>query len=451
MKGYQAIKSLGKRKLSTSLMIFQLTSCVLCFLILCQFIYYYNTRYKLYTEIMDEDHTIVVDQSTVDKDLKRKKKTLDEIFKLKDSGVISEISIVSKMGESFEIGEKYYPCYQLSENMLNKLNIELEKGRSFTKDELEVSTYRQEIPIIIGNRLGNYLKVGDTVSTAYNYADENGEYCYKRILKVIGIAKYGKLVTFAASSNPADIFINDYGIYAPLSVWKYYLKDNTHKSIIIERNIESKKAFGLQYELQDNLMISNNSDYLEALLHDRFQILISQDRDTEAVKEIINDICKKNKANIRFQTLKQTNEIMGSLFSQGLLAILTLTIILFVFSIAGIIGTTLYSINMRRKEFGIRISQGATLNDIAFLILKEILLNNVLALILAVTSFKLVELYISKYLGSKVEYTYLVSVNFSILMMVFGMILFSSLVTSIIPMRRIMRLDVIELIRGDRG
>lgn len=448
MNGLQIIKSLGKRKLTTGLMIFQLTACILCFLILCQFIRYYNTRYKLYNRIIDEKHTIVADESVYDQDLKIKKKALDEIFKLKDSGIISDILVISKMNNTFKVKDKYYPCYQLSKNMVDRLNISIEKGRSFTEEELDAFTYREEIPVIIGSRLGNYLKIGDTISSNYHYADENGEYSYKRTLKVIGIAKPGSMVTLESSSNVAGIFINDYGIYSSLGVWKYYLKDNSPDKFLIEGTIKNSKEYNLDYELQNNLIISNNSDYLDAILHNEFQILVRQDRDTEAVKEILNNICRQNNSRTRFETLEHSNEIMNSLFSQGILAILTFTIILFIFSITGIIGTTLYSINKRRKEFGIRLSQGSTLNKITYLIVSEILFENIAALILAVTPFKLLELYINKNFSTNVEYTYLISFDFNILAMVFGLILSSSLITSIIPIKKIMKLDVVELIRG---
>lgn len=448
MKGFQIIKSLGKRKLTTCIMILQLTLCIICFLVLCQFINYYNTRHKIYSKIIDEGHTIVVDSSTFDKDVKRKKHTLDEIFKLKDSGILSDALIVSKMNDPFKVNGKFYSCYQLTDNLFKKLDISIDKGRNFTVEEFKDTTNSEEIPVIVGSQLGKYLRVGDTISNKYNYSDDNGEYSYERTLRVIGIATPGTVPTFGASPSIAGIFINDYAIYAPLRTWKYYLKDKSVDKFLINKTIINNNAYGIKYELQGDLIISYQSDYFDALLNNDFQLLVEPNRDTEAVTEIVNDICKKNNSSIRFETLKNSNEIMNELFIQGMFAIITFTIILFTFSIAGIIGTTLYSINLRRKEFGIRISQGATLNEISYLVLGEILFKNITALILAIIPFKFLELYVNKHLGTVVEYTYLVNMDSKILLIVFGLFLFSTLITSIIPIGRIIKLNVVDLFRG---
>ncbi|PRR80185.1 FtsX-like permease family protein [Clostridium liquoris] len=444
------LKSLFKRRLATILTILQLSICTFSFLILIQFNKYYYTRGNLYNSIIDVNRTLVIDRSSYNSDnFSKIKDELNDLIKLKNNGYISEIRVLSK-GGSLRVNNTYYPYYQASEGFFLKLNIKMDKGRMFNHEELTQLGPFEEIPIIIGHNLGKVLKIGDTLEETYKYNDSEITGEYKKVFKVIGIAKPSSLITLPANATIFDIFINDNAIYAPLSVWKYYLTDKTKNKSYINRSISNQKKYNLKYEVNNDKIVLYNDEFISSILNMDFQIITNENKNIDTIKQICNNVSKKNGSNLKFIKLQDKNKPIIELLNQSFIGILVFSIILFLFSITGIIGTTLYSINSRKKEFGIRISQGSTLYGIANLIFSEILITNIISSIIVILPFKVLETYINKYLSNNIELSYLLSFDFKNLLQVFMLVLATTILSSIIPIKKIAKLNIVDLLKGDR-
>lgn len=444
------IKSLFKRRLATTLTILQLSICIFSFLVLIQFNKYYYTRYNLYSSINDLNKTLVVDGYSYKSDnFSKIKAELDDLIKLRDDGYISEIRVFRK-GGSLRVNDIYYPYYQASESFFTKLNIKIDKGRMLTHEEMNQSKPVKEIPVIIGSKLGNTLKIGDTLeeSFAYNGPEINGE--YKKVFKVIGIAKPTSLIILKTDATILDTFINDYAIYTPLSVWEYHLTDKTKDKNYINKSIDNQKKYGLKYEVDNNRIAIYKDDFTDSILNLNFQIITQENKNIDTVEQLCNTLGEKNGSNLKFIQLQNENKPLIEIVNQSFIGILIFSIILFLFSIIGIIVTTLYSINIRKKEFGIRISQGSTLYGIASLVFSEILITNILATIIVVIPFKILETYLNKYLSNNIELSYLLSFNFTNLLQVFVLVLVTTILGAIIPIRQITKLNIVELLKGEK-
>lgn len=449
MRTFQIIKSLSKRKLSTTLIILQLAICLFGFIAITQIVNLYHDRYRIYSNLVDEDSTLVVDSSPqYVRDSSNKLDIINDIMKLKSSGDISDIIILRKANDSLKINGKYYTCYQASENYLTKLNLKLSKGRMFTHDEMNYSKYIEEVPIIIGSSLGKYLSINDTVECSGGGTAQDMIGTYRRIFKVVGIAEPSSLITLDVTSNFTNAQVNDYGIYAPLTIWKYYLTDNSTDKLYIKKSIEYQNQYNQKYDLDGNKITIYNNDFINGIIDKNFQIIVDKNKNIDAVKELCNKISEDNKSSIKFEQLKNINSTELEFFRQIFMGFLIFTIVLFTFSILGVSGTTLYSINSRKREFGIRLSQGSTLEQIAQMILFETLFRNIIAFIIVVIPYKFTELLLNKYFSNNIELSYMLKFDLRTILVIFLLVLITTFLTTIVPIRKIMRLDIVEIIRG---
>jgi ABC-type antimicrobial peptide transport system permease subunit len=292
------------------------------------------------------------------------------------------------------------------------------------------------------------LKIGDTLDESYKYngPEINGE--YKRVFKVVAIAKPGSLITLPSDSTIFDVFINDYAIYAPLTTWKYYLTDKTKDKTYINKAITDQEKYNLEYKVDGNKVVIYNDDFTNAIINLDFEIVVEKNINIDTVKQLCNQVGKKNGSNLEFIQLENKNKPLIEILNQSCIGVLVFSIVLFLFSVFGIAGTTLYSISNRKKEFGIRMSQGATLYEIAILIFNEILFTNVIAAVVVIVPFKVLETYLNKYLNNNIELSYLLSFSFRNLLEVLILVLITTILAAIIPMRQVMKLNIVELLRG---
>lgn len=446
MRYFQSLKPLLRKKLTTSLIIIQLGICLLGFLLIIQVDSYYHSRYSIYTKLVDENNTLVVDPSSRFNTSNDMKKVIKKIFTLKDNGSISDIAVIKSGDETLNINNKGYIYHQLSGNILDRVNIKLDKGRMFNKDELDYSIFKTEIPIIIGSGLGEYLKLGDTIVCKNKASDENMDGEYEKIFKVIGIAKPASMYSFNVTSNFINTYIDDYAIYSPLVTWKYNLVDKSQDNQIIKKTILNQQQFNLKYEINGTKMVVYNNDYISALINHQFQIIIDNGKNIDTVKELCNQLDENQ--NIKFSRVKDMNTPIIEIYRQAFLGILIFTIVLFLFSILGIIGTTLYSIDNRKKEFGIRLTHGCTLNGIAVMVLEEIIFENIMAVLFVLVIFNTFKIYAASKLSKSVEFSYIINTDIKIFIYIILAITFTMIITSLIPIKKIMSLDIVELIRG---
>ncbi|GFZ32668.1 hypothetical protein CSC2_31940 [Clostridium zeae] len=445
----QAYKALRKRRFSTRLIIAQLSICIVSFLFLFQLVNYYNERYNRYNNIFEANRTLTYAKySSGPSSSAMAFQTMDYLNTLKNKGKISDIMIYRPYSARLVINNENYLCYQVSSGFFNKLNINIAKGRSFTDDELDYTKYKEDLPIIIGSKLGEILKVGDVISDSYDH--DLGKFTghYKRNFKVVGIAKPGSLATFITStSDLMNMFINDYGIYSPLGYYKYYTTYKTEAKENIAQAIEGQKKLGLGYEVKDNTIITEHSDYVSAIVNFDFQVVVNKGESVDSVKAMLAKYNNEIKGGYKIQDIKSTNGTISNVFRQLEIGLLTLTIVLFFFSIVGITGTTLYSINLRHKEFGIRLSQGARLKDIAQLVLAEVFLKNLAAFLISVVPFKIFEYFVNKNGEKDISMAYTLTFDYKLFIILIALILGTTFISVIIPIRRIMKLDIVELVR----
>ena len=450
MKYFSSLKSIGKRKKETTLLIIQLTLSTLAFLILYHSYNYYSIKKNIYNKIIDIDKTLVNNSSVSTHGWSARENLVPTLTKLKDDGKIKEIRIINKGQSSLEFNGNYYPYYTISREYLMALNIELEEGTMPTYEELDPNKTWDYIPIIVGNKFKDQVKVGDTTTLESMVNSEDSISDYKRNFKVVGIAKAGSMIMVDNNFNNLDIRINDYGIYAPISIWKHKFTDKTKDKINIPIRAGYNEKFNLPYEIKDNEIVVYNSDFIDSIGELKFQLIVNEKDDIKAVRSLCNSIFESNNYPLRVIELKvnQWDEI--SLFNTFLLGTLVFSIIIFFFTIIGIGLTTLYSLDSRKKEFGVRLSQGATINKIAFLIIKENIIKVLISSFLSLIPYLYAKNILDDYYTLNTDYSYTLNLGL-IPFLIVNLIITLVVILSILPaIRKLKTLNVVDLVRGKK-
>jgi|GEM_PF-3222732 len=120
---------------------------------------------------------------------------------------------------------------------------------------------------------------------------------------------------------------------------------------------------------------------------------------------------------------------------------ISLSILLFLLSSLGLVGVILSSLIHRKREFGIRYSQGATLMHLVFLVEGEIIILYTFAGILGLLAATIISTFISDSIS--------IYIGIQEIVVTFVVILFFSMITGILPVIKTLRQKPVNLISGD--
>ena len=311
----------------------------------------------------------------------------------------------------------YINSFAVNKNTLNAFNVELESGRYF--EESEYNEFDDGVlPIILGNDYKGIFEVGDTIDYVFI-----NKICKA---KVVGILKEDETIPIKFNNISVEangnVDSNNYNLNG-LMLIPY--GENTTMNILNISNI-----FWYNFVILDSKLEDERKDSILTEIEEKIENTINSKFNRKSYdKEITAELDKYK-------------ELKGNYSLTAIVAI--------VFSAITMIVSMLNSIKKRKREFGVYITSGATMKDIVGIIFFQMIVMVIIALIITIAVLKIYFIFFeidSFYLFfERVE---LRTINFSIIfiMLVFGVI-YSS-IASIIPLRKLSKLDIHELLRRD--
>lgn len=311
----------------------------------------------------------------------------------------------------------YINSFSVNKNALDAYNVELESGRYFKESEYE-QLEEGVLPIILGHDYKDIFKVGDIIE----YVMIND--IYKA--KVVGILKEDETIPIKFDNNNVEANGNvDSNNYNLNGIMLIPYGENT-----IMNKLNISNVFWYNFVLLDSSLEDKRKDSILNEIEDKIENTIDSKFNRKSYdKEITLELDK-------YKELKANYSLTA--------------IVAIVFSAITMIVSMLNSIKKRKREFGIYISCGATMKDIIGIIFFQMIAMVVIAIISTIIILKIYFLYFeidSFYLVfDSVEFR---TINYKIigLMLLFGV--FYSSITSIIPLRKLSKLDIHELLRKD--
>lgn len=292
-------------------------------------------------------------------------------------------------------GKDNFPIknFTVNKKYLKIYPLKLQRGRMFNKNEFDFKD-KSVVPILVGANYSKYFKVGDEIEI-------NGE--KRRKGKIIGILKKDQY-------NPGSVAVPDS---------KYI---NLNDYIISTDSVFESKWEVYTYSLLSGTYISFNDDL------DQDEI----NKELKTIKKAFNSIPSIKNAGIRdlSEYINQDKDKFKEQFE--IISITSISVIVFV-CITFII-SLLESIDKRKKEYGVHIMSGGKLLDVAIITYLEVLIIFFITFLFTV---------------SVLYYKYGPLLNINTLSILFIITIFLSIFSSIVPIMKIFKLNINELIKGD--
>lgn len=348
--------------------------------------------------------------------------------KIKEEGLIENVIIYSGVGIGEELFKKLSEKNLITGNAFNEIRYEeivlindsflkedkiiIKEGRNLNSMDFNKSYKNGNIPILIGGNFKKIYKIGDIIkqSSYLKYSlNENEE--AKEIefnLEVVGIVEDESVFT----TN----WVHD----------KFMESGDLLKSSIIVPMTKDIGRFSL-----DSVIFDSSSELYGPIL--KLNKNVDKKLLERRIKQLLSEI-SENEINLEFKLtpMATNNEIIKFLYNDSTKIIIT-GIIIIVLSIIGLITIILGEINKRKREFGIKLAVGATREDIAKELIKEIF---ILTLFSTNISFWFMYLVIGTI---NLKFSFLIANLFLIILLV--------ILISIIPIWMIKKLKIIDLIK----
>lgn len=359
-----------------------------------------------FKSIFNENSTIIIhsaekDNSSVEIDEANKQKIFRYYEELLRDKNISKMGIMNTNSIKYESiqdlecisdGEKsgFVNTIFADENFYRYIeNIVLISGRNFLNEDFN-KTEKDIVPVIISEDLMKYLALGDIFDGKY---------------EVIGILK-----------NNNKLFYNNNGnLYLGVTQ-----KENT---IIIPVNYKDEK----------------NIDYvINNFMNNAIITLKDQSLTNQYIEKLNNDFANISLMNLKVtKVINEKNQFM-ELTRNGIVATVSISGLLIIYSFFGIMSIILTSLIRRKKEFGVKLSFGWTIRDICIQVIQEIFLIVISSYVISV----LLSLILLK------DEMYQLNIYiYGVLLLV---VLLLTVIYSIIPISRIRKMNIVMLIKDVR-
>lgn len=290
----------------------------------------------------------------------------------------------------------------------DRYDIEVEEGRSFKKEDFTLDYKKDAVPILLGSDYRGKIDLGHkfTINSVQNQ-DLNVNMTMDDItFEVVGFLKPNELVTINTKTNlsKGTNFSNMLMVFPSVDNFFAY-----------NRGI-NLGDFGMFVELREGQTIEEVTKEINKVLESYSE--------KYGIKLGINTtLALKSEFNPLSEAIDRDSSITK-----------ILSVILTILSAIGVTSTMLGELQRRKKEFGVRLSQGASPKRLCREIFSEIL---TISLISVVVSFILAGYMNGEFFMSKE----LLAINVAY---VVGL----SVIMSIVPILKIRKMNVVELIRG---
>lgn len=278
--------------------------------------------------------------------------------------------------------------------MLNFLNLKINYGRNFNKDDFKYS-YSGKIPIIIGDNLSNIYALGENIYINNSKTDNSN-------FQVIGILKEDQ---------------------------KFFKNDILNAGLV---------------DLSNVILIPSNFDFA-ASLNTYGRNLLYIPNGSEVIISEIDSLFKEYKIPFSISLIKNSVENQYKDDLNILNGYLIINFSMIIFSLFGIVVTMIMLVESRKREFGIRLATGATKSYLYSLILGEMLVTDVIGFIFGLLIYRLEG-------GSTIEYSLSQSFfefyNFKVIGAMIGISLALIILFSLNVIVRIYKMEPRELIKG---
>ncbi|MGL5151815.1 MAG: FtsX-like permease family protein [Clostridium sp.] len=290
-----------------------------------------------------------------------------------------------------------YAAILLNEEVLNKNKLNVIEGRSLTFDDFNKDYTKNNIPILLGKDYSGIVNIGDTFTV--NALDITNTKQDHVNFEVVGILDTNQLPTVFSKNNLISgvSFIDSIAIIP------------TVKNAFSFSSEVALSDFGIYATLSDNAYLPKFTEEFET-------------------------ICEKYNYDSSILSLNEDLENTLGNLNRELYQSLIIGIVLTFLSIVGISSVMLGNLSRRYNEFGIKLSQGASIK----VIIKELLFE----VLITVSSAILISILLLNFRKFSVDY----SLEFFIRNIIFCL---SITVIICIPIiNKIRKLNIIDLVRG---
>lgn len=290
------------------------------------------------------------------------------------------------------------PTVFIDDEMYNMIKIDVAEGRGLTSSDFNLDR-GAEIPVIIGENLNKFYDIGDIIVEGNDTSDRDlSKY------KIVGVLKKGQM------------FIGGDATLSSLQI------NNMDNSILIPFSKEDSAIadYFVRYGINCSYKVKDGAD----------------------VEEVMTEVDREaSDLNLTLKSIKYTDEIkeINNLSNESIFYNIFLAIMLTFFSLLGVISSVMLSILKNREEYGIRMAVGAKPEDISKSIFLEILVIFAITMLIANLAMIIFPQLLAIQITQKSDY--LVFILSSIVVFIVA------LVASIIPVKRINKLDVCDLLR----
>lgn len=304
--------------------------------------------------------------------------------------------------------DKYQIVYKMDvdDKFFPKFNFKVSKGRIFNKGDFNIDKDKA-LPAILGADYSGMYKVGDIIKDS-DLDDKPQK------IQVIGFLEKG-------------YYFSTVGVDSIDTLDKYIIVPQ--QPIVLQSGKDPQKVQANEDKYRIELLNNSFYGYIDIKETDRNKL--------NQISDSIVSEARKDGFQIKIVSLNDSVQGFITSAKKQENSINVLFIIIFCFTSVGIVSSVLYSISRQLKEFGVHIMQGAVLCDIAKRVLYEIL-------ILFLTAFMSTFMIAATILREDI----VAGFNLYNLSIVFGIFIILALLLSVIPVIKILKLSISDLVRG---
>lgn len=365
------------------------------------------------------------DDTTPSPDISYSYKIRDEIYNLKKENLVNDVYSCFNnpiMLEHIEeiAPDKYKKLYGklkgqflcnlvIDENILKRYSFKVSEGRELNKDDFNIDYKKETVPILLGQDYKGRVSIGDTFSEkkVIEYDEEGNSIKDDVKFEVVGFLETDSTFTF-------------------LSKRTFFQEVTFSNSIVIIPEVESVVFYSSAISSHDvGLFVQGNENSKKADI---------EDYANKIIKSVDPDNLYSYKAQVTY--LKEDIEKVDTNLQNDINVKILLGTVLTILSLVGITTTILGNIKNRRKEFGTRLSAGATIKRLCQELVYEVLIMTTMAIVIS-----------NIYLKSTME---VYKLSLTLLLSDIGIILIFTLIISILPVLVLRKYNVIDLLREEQ-
>ncbi|MEG1482443.1 ABC transporter permease [Clostridium sp.] len=428
---YNAIRSLKSKKFIAFLMVIQLSYGLTILNKVYSLVGIEENKVNNFKSMVDGQNNYLVEVGNDSPDIYEYYDELDGIY-----AEMEKLDFVKKTYEVFPFGTRfneldkhnegkydhlpfgdlYYAKILIDKNFHNKYDFKVVEGRTFEDDDFNKDYKKETIPILVGNEFLGNVNLGDIYEIT-DYSSVKKDALGKKEIELIkGKVKF-EIVGFLDKEA------------IPITTTKM---NNIASQIIYSDAITIIPAVKDFLGFGTGVALGDMGAYVEC-----YENLI-ENTVKEKMDNFINEYIKEHNLDVELQSnvknIDSENKSISTFLENNSTNSKILGYTLVFLSVIGIAATILGDIKNRRKEFGIKLSQGASLKILCKELVFEVILLVLLSIIIS-TAF-----IVSKYGFSGMNIKLIVG-NIIELFIV-------TLIISVLPILTIRKMNVIDLLRG---